>query len=155
MPFARQGGSRSGRDAHHAPAYRRSRPVPNLTEIERAELMARWMDITRQRAEGLSAQVGQKVDSLGRTGAHRPQGGISQAPRDLGLSRQQLSRATKIAALSPEAKAAARAKGVETQAPPPARWGFNAPSPGGQSAIGTLSRSRPWEIIDKPRSRSR
>lgn len=67
------------------------------------------------RGKGLSAQVAQKVDALGRKGAHRPKGGISQASRDLGLSRDQLTRATKIAGLSPEAKEAAREKGVNTR----------------------------------------
>lgn len=89
-----------------------------LGEIERAELMARWMEIVGNKATGpLPGQVGPAVNKDGkRKGRQHMPGGINQAARDLGIPATQLKRAARIASLSPEAKAAARVHGIETQA---------------------------------------
>jgi len=96
-----------------------------MDEIERAEMMAKWAEITKKKNEGLPAQVAQPALRDGRKKGpqHKPSG-ISQAARELGVSRDQMSRATRIASLSPEAKAAARDHGIETQAAQPCQIKF-------------------------------
>jgi hypothetical protein len=83
-----------------------------LGEVERAELMARWVEIAARRPvpeKLISAQVGQKSNpDRNPRGAGRKPSGISQAARDLGVTRQSVERSIKIASLSPEAKAAGR-----------------------------------------------
>jgi hypothetical protein len=75
-----------------------------LGEIERAELLARWVEMADRRMKAKPAQVAQVSDKGGRG----KKGGVSQAARDLGLPRDQVARAVKIASLTPEAKAAGR-----------------------------------------------
>lgn len=83
--------------------------------------MARWVEITAQKQDAdakeaaakaeaendVSAQVAQKLSKRGRTEGRKP-GGISQAARELGVPRDQVARAVKIASLAPEAKRLAK-----------------------------------------------
>ncbi len=88
-----------------------------LGEIERAELMARWVEITAAKQEAdareaaAKAEVNDKPAQLGqisRSGGRGKKGGVSQAARDLGVTRQTIERSVKIAALAPEAKRLAK-----------------------------------------------
>lgn len=80
--------------------------------------MARWMEIASARsADPLPGQVAPATRKDGRKKGHQHMpGGINQAARDLGVEPTKLKRAARIASLSPEAKAAARDHGIETQA---------------------------------------
>jgi ParB-like chromosome segregation protein Spo0J len=86
----------------------------DIGEIERAELLARWVEIMEARENHKPRQVG-AVSKRGIPEGRGNKGGLKKASRDLGLSEGKLRRATKIASLSPEAKEAAREKGVNTQ----------------------------------------
>jgi ParB-like chromosome segregation protein Spo0J len=79
-----------------------------LSEIERAELVAKWAEISARPAPGVLRQVDAKPPTGG-----RPRGGVRQVARDLGLSEPDVRRSVKIAALSPEAKAVARETGAD------------------------------------------
>ncbi|MGO4909538.1 hypothetical protein ACEN2J_14530 [Pseudorhodobacter sp. W20_MBD10_FR17] len=72
----------------------------DLGEIERAELLAKWVRITVDRTPNKPRQLG-AVSKGGRGNM----GGIKLASRDLGVSEGNLRRATRIAALGPEARA--------------------------------------------------
>jgi hypothetical protein len=74
-----------------------------LTALERAENIAEWVKLTDK-----LAQVGQ-VSKGGRGN----EGGIAAAARELGVERKVADRADKIAALSDEAKEAARDAGLD------------------------------------------
>jgi len=76
-----------------------------IDAVERGELIAAWDRLRSDRRE-VSAQLGQKPQG------GRPSGGVSKAARDLGMTRQAVDRALKVAALSPEAKAKARSAGL-------------------------------------------
>jgi Rod binding domain-containing protein len=72
----------------------------------------------RKREEGeqavISAQVGQKLKTESNPkGAGRSESGDSLAARTLGVTRQQVERSNAIAGISPEAKEAARAAGID------------------------------------------
>ena len=56
-------------------------------------------------ADDLPCQLG--------TVGHRPKGGVNEAARELGLSQGQAHRAVKVAAIAPEAKAAAKDAGLD------------------------------------------
>ena len=84
----------------------------NLTAFEEAERLAEWVRLTEAR-EPVS---GQKVQKSG----GRPEGGIAKAARRLPVKgktrdarRKRIERAIKIAAMSPEAKAAVRKAGLD------------------------------------------
>ena len=90
-----------------------------LGEIERAELMAKWVEITAQKQEQDAKEAAAKANlQSGQIGpieskradgrGHRKAGGINQAARELGVPATQVKRAVKIAALSPEAKKLAK-----------------------------------------------
>src|SRR5262249_42930637 len=64
-----------------------------LTALERASQIEEWRTLCEQNP---SAQVGHSGGS--------PQRGVSQTARELGVSRQEVERAEKIAAITPEAK---------------------------------------------------
>lgn len=76
-----------------------------LSQLDRDRLVNEWCELIGQ--DGISAQVGQKI------GRGRPQGGESETARQLGLARQDVQRARKVASLSPEAQEAARRVGLE------------------------------------------
>lgn len=83
-----------------------------IDALERNELMDQWRRLREDRKVH-SAQLGPNEKSVREDGrGHRQPGGIRKAARDLGVSRQTLERATKVASLSPEAKTAARAVGL-------------------------------------------
>ena len=74
-----------------------------LPQMERDKLVAEW-----ERLVGnieVLAQLGPKVHN------GRPRGGVREAARQLGLSRQDVERAIKVASLSPEAQQAAHEVG--------------------------------------------
>lgn len=75
-----------------------------LTVQERSEQITEWVELVGRRAV-VSAQLGQKLG--------RPESGDSKAARDLNLTRQQIQRAKAIASTTPEAKAAAKAAGID------------------------------------------
>jgi ParB family chromosome partitioning protein len=83
-----------------------------ISEVERAELIAEWVQLVKDRAaaaqasDGISSQVATK--SRG-----RPTGGVSQAARELGMPRDAVFRAVKVAKLSPDAKAEAKTLGLD------------------------------------------
>ena len=74
-----------------------------LTALERDEHVAEWIRL----ADSVSAQVAPKLSDRGRNGEGRPESGVRKASRDLGIDRDDARRATKVAALSAEAKRAA------------------------------------------------
>ena len=86
-----------------------------LTVLERAEHVREWVRLTEEKQQGashqaepVSAQLGPKLSRRGREGEGRPEGGITAAVRELGITRQGGQRSIKIAeALTPEAKTAA------------------------------------------------
>jgi ParB-like chromosome segregation protein Spo0J len=75
-----------------------------LTALERAEQIALWVDLVNRKP------VQPEQVSIGGRGN---KGGEAQASRELGLSRPDVHRAVKVAALAPEAKEAALAAGLE------------------------------------------
>ena len=83
----------------------------DLTVSERAENIAEWIRITGEKA--VSAQLAPKLSARGRSGEGRPESGINAAVRDLGIDRTEAQRAVKIASITPEAKEAARAAGLD------------------------------------------
>ena len=71
---------------------------------ERAELTSEWVSMVR---EGVSVQVEQKPQG------GRPEGGEAAAARQLGLDKNEVHRAVKIAGLSQEAHDAAVELGLD------------------------------------------
>ena len=82
-----------------------------LTKLERSEQFAKYANLVKEKHELSAAQLGQHPSNV--KGASGREGGDSATARDLGLSRQQLQRAAKIAAIDPEAKAAAKKAGLD------------------------------------------
>lgn len=80
-----------------------------LTLLQRDEQIARWIELT-----GVKQDVSRQVDAkLEPAKPGRPEGGVRSAARDLNMSEPDARRAVKIAALSPEAKAAAKEAGLD------------------------------------------
>ena len=81
----------------------------DLTVQERADQVARWVELIEQKDRLVKpAQVAQvSVGGRGKTG------GDSKAARDLGLDRDEVRRAKKISSIAMEAKEAARAAGID------------------------------------------
>lgn len=75
----------------------------DLTKQERAEQIAEWIELVASAKPAQLAQV---------SGGRGKEGGISAASRDLGIDRDEARRAIKIAAITPEAKAAVRESGL-------------------------------------------
>ena len=75
-----------------------------LPQLERDKLVAEWERLVGRPV--VSAQLGQKPQG------GRPRSGESEAARQLGLSRQDVRRAIKVASLSPEAQQAAHVVGI-------------------------------------------
>jgi ParB-like nuclease domain len=78
-----------------------------LTVQERSDQIARWVELIEQKNK--PAQLG-RVSPKGGRGQ---EGGDSQASRDLGISRQKVQRAKKIASIDPAAKVAAKEAGLD------------------------------------------
>lgn len=72
-----------------------------LTKLDRDVMVAEWIKLTE-----VSVQFAQK-------GNGRPESGISAASRELGIERSDASRAVSVAAISDEAKDAAREYGLD------------------------------------------
>lgn len=111
-------------------------PAPTLAEMgidkkqaERAEQVARWIDLVEQKqqaealaradarnveresdykvdAEGVSPQLGEKPEG------GRPEGGVKAARKELGVSKGQAYRSKLIASIPDEAKQAAKDAGL-------------------------------------------
>ena len=79
-----------------------------LTALERSELTAEWLRLTTVQSSQPETIESRRSDGRG----HRPQGGVNAAARELGISKADAHRAVKVAALSPEAKEAARDAGL-------------------------------------------
>jgi ParB family chromosome partitioning protein len=76
----------------------------DLTALERDEQVARWLELSREK---VLPQLVPKPDG------GRPEGGVRAASRELGVNREDARRATKVASLSDDAKAAAREVGLD------------------------------------------
>lgn len=80
-----------------------------LTVQERAEHIAEWVRLTREKQSAQVAPIESKrADGRG----HRKESGINAAVRELGIDRTEAQRAVKIASIAPEAKAAVAAAGI-------------------------------------------
>jgi hypothetical protein len=76
----------------------------DLTMLQRSEQIARWIELQKQKRDALAVPIKMKG---------RKQGGINGAARGLGIEKGEAHRAGYIAALSPEAKVAAREYGLD------------------------------------------
>lgn len=80
----------------------------DLTALQRDEQIARWIELTTAKNE-----VDKPVQSAPvSTGGRGNKGGINEASRQLGIERTDAHRATKVASLSPDAKAVAVETGL-------------------------------------------
>ena len=77
-----------------------------LTVLDRSEAITEWVRLAKEEFQEISAQLAQKI------GPGRPQGGQSAAGRAIGVDRDAVGRAQKIAGLAPAAKAIARERGL-------------------------------------------
>jgi ParB family chromosome partitioning protein len=83
-----------------------------LTTLERSEHIEQWIKLSDEKNR--AAQVAPLEKSIGyRSPPPQKAGGINAAVRDLGIERTEAQRSVKIAGLAPEAKAEARALGLE------------------------------------------
>ena len=76
-----------------------------LTVLQRAEQVARWIELSEIRKE-VSAQV------VAKPHGGRPEGGVRAAARELGVGREGARRAISVAAIKPAAKEAACKAGL-------------------------------------------
>jgi ParB/RepB/Spo0J family partition protein len=74
-----------------------------LTVQERSEQVAEWVRLAS--VSSISPQLGAKLG--------RPESGVKAAARELGMPAENVRRAVKIAAISPEAKDAAKQAGID------------------------------------------
>lgn len=74
-----------------------------LTVMQRAEQVARWAELADRNKSQLATKIGRG----------RPEGGVAKAARELNLDKDEVHRAVKIAALTPEAKAVAAERGLD------------------------------------------
>lgn len=86
-----------------------------MTALERDELTARWVALVAERDAGKVAQPAPVSEAKGGRGN---EGGIRKAARELDMPRDAVRRAVKVAALSPEAKEAARTGNTPSLLPP-------------------------------------
>jgi ParB/RepB/Spo0J family partition protein len=88
-----------------------------LTLDERREHIVEWIRLTEERRKVIPAQLAPKSKSESNPkGAGRPESGINAAVRELGIDRTEAQRAVKIASITPEAREAAKAAGLNSQA---------------------------------------
>jgi ParB-like chromosome segregation protein Spo0J len=78
-----------------------------LTALERDEHIARWIELTEANTAEVSPQPVAKPEG------GRPEGGVRDRARKLGIGREDARHAVKVASLSPEAKTAAREAGLD------------------------------------------
>jgi ParB-like chromosome segregation protein Spo0J len=78
-----------------------------IDDIERGELVAAWVEARKGRHAAAEVSRQPAAKPMG-----RPSGGIRKAVRDLGMPERNVRRSLAVAALAPEAKAAARNHGL-------------------------------------------
>lgn len=83
-----------------------------LTLLQRDEQIARWIELTTVKPE-ISSDDAKPAQVAQVSGGRGNKGGISEASRELGIERTDATRALRVAALSPEAKAAAKESGLD------------------------------------------
>jgi ParB-like chromosome segregation protein Spo0J len=83
-----------------------------LTALERLDHVDQWIKLSNER-QLQSAQLAPIESKRADGRGHRREGGINAAVRELGVNRTEAQRAVKIAALAPDAKAEARALGLD------------------------------------------
>ena len=77
----------------------------DLNKLQRAELVKKWAELIKQRA---------KVVQVAQPGGHQPNDkGLTKTAKQLGVSREEVRRSKKIASISPAAKTAAKAAGLD------------------------------------------
>lgn len=81
----------------------------DLTTLQRNEQIAEWIRLTEAQVSSEKLAQSEPVSKGGRGKA----GGVRAATRELGIVRNEAQRALKIAGITPEAKEAARAAGLE------------------------------------------
>ena len=83
-----------------------------LTALERSEHIAAWIKLMEENPQGFgeAEEISGEVD---RRGSGRPKGGRSAAAREIGISEADARRSQRIAALPGEAKAEAKALGLD------------------------------------------
>jgi ParB-like chromosome segregation protein Spo0J len=93
-----------------------------LTVQERSEHIERWLELLEEKRKRDAEETakldeeheGQKPGQVARvSGGRGKEGGVSAAARELGLERTEVRRALKIASITPEAKEAAKAAGID------------------------------------------
>ena len=87
----------------------------DLSQIERDVQVARWAELRKQKRELERARDGKDVSRQAdaKPMGGRPEGGIREAARELGMSEVDVRRAIKVASLSDEAKSIARDTGLD------------------------------------------
>ena len=80
-----------------------------LTALQRSEQIARYLELSKAKADRLVGQVAPQEPGHGK-GA---QGGTRAAAREIGVEHKAARRAEQIASLTPEAKAAAQETGLD------------------------------------------
>lgn len=78
-----------------------------LTALQRDEHIAEWIALVESDQREVFSQLGKKPSG------GRPEGGVNAAAQELGIAKNAAYRATKVAALSDEAKDAAREEGLD------------------------------------------
>lgn len=82
----------------------------DLSALERDEQVARWIELQEQHQLPQAVAIeSRREDGKG----HRKEGGVRAAAREIGVDREDARRATKVAAITPEAKQAARDAGLD------------------------------------------
>ena len=81
----------------------------DLTVLERDEHISEWVRLSDVQSVQLAPIESKREDGRG----HRAEGGINAAARELGIEATAAKRATKVAAITPEAKAAAKETGLD------------------------------------------
>jgi hypothetical protein len=84
-----------------------------LTALERAQHVARWLELSKVLEEDSATEA--KGAQLGHpSGGEQPHDlGVSRAAKELGVSRQEVQRAVKIASIVPDAVTAAKEAGID------------------------------------------
>lgn len=81
----------------------------DLTVLERDEHILEWVRLSDVQSVQVAPIESKREDGRG----HRAEGGINAAARELGIEATAAKRATKVAAITPEAKAAAKERGLD------------------------------------------
>lgn len=82
-----------------------------LTALEQSEQVARYAELIERKLQSAQVEPNESKRTDGR--GHRKAGGEREASRQLNLSRGEVQRSKKVAALAPEAKQAARDAGLD------------------------------------------